>query len=65
VTTIPSVREVVVVYSTRVLAEILRRGPDGRWPEATEKIGREDELRLDSIGFACPMRDVYAQTHPA
>ncbi|HEY7548742.1 MAG TPA: hypothetical protein VH913_04395 [Hyphomicrobiaceae bacterium] len=29
-TTIPSVREVVVVYSTRVLAEILRRGPDGR-----------------------------------
>jgi hypothetical protein len=40
----------------------MRRGPDGRWPEATEKIGREDGLRLDSIGFACPMPDVYAQT---
>jgi Uma2 family endonuclease len=64
-TTIPSVREVVVVHSTRVLAEILRRGPDGRWPEETGKIGREDELRLDSIGFACPMPDVYAQTHLA
>jgi Uma2 family endonuclease len=64
-TSIPSVREIVVVHSTRVLAEILRRGPDGRWPEATEKVGREDELRLDSIGFACPMGGVYAQTHLA
>ena len=64
-TTIPTVHEIVVVHSTRVLAEVLRRGPDGQWPEATEKIGRDGELHLDSIGFACPMPNVYAQTHLA
>jgi Uma2 family endonuclease len=64
-TTIPSVREIVVVHSTRVLAEVLRRGSDGHWPEEPERIGVEDTLRLDSIGFACLMRDVYAQTHLA
>ena len=64
-TTIPSVSEIVVVHSTRVLAEVLRRDADGHWPEEPEQIGREDTLRLDTIGFACPMQDVYAQTHLA
>jgi Uma2 family endonuclease len=63
-TTIPSVREIVVVHSTRVLAEVLRRGADGRWPAET-KIGAEGSLRLDSIGVACPLPQVYAQTHLA
>jgi Uma2 family endonuclease len=64
-TTIPGVREIVVVHSTRVLAEVLRRGPHGRWPDETEKIGCDGALRLDGIGFACPMPAVYAQTHLA
>jgi Uma2 family endonuclease len=64
-TTIPSVHEIAVVHSTRVLAEVLRRGPDGHWPEESERAGSGDTLRLDSIGFACPMPDVYAQTHLA
>jgi Uma2 family endonuclease len=64
-TTIPSVREMVVVHSTRVLAEVLRRGTDGPWPEESEKIGREDALRLESIDFACRLREVYRQTHLA
>ena len=37
-TTIPSVREIVIVHSTRVLAEVLRRGPDGNWLKETEKV---------------------------
>jgi Uma2 family endonuclease len=64
-TTIPSVREIVVVHSTRVLAEVLRRGADGNWPKETEKIRRDDTLRLDCIDFACRMPQVYAQTHLA
>jgi hypothetical protein len=64
-TTIPSVREIAVVHSTRVLAEVLRRGADGHWPEDPEEINRDGTLRLDSIDFACPMRDVYAQTYLA
>jgi Uma2 family endonuclease len=63
--TIPSVREIAVVHSTRVLAEVLRRGADGSWPKEPEKVGRDGSLRLDSIGFACPMPAVYAQTHLA
>jgi Uma2 family endonuclease len=64
-TTIPSVREIAVVHSTRVLVELLRRGDDDNWPAEPEEIGSDGMLRLDSIGFACPLGDVYAQTHLA
>ena len=64
-TTIPSVREIVVVHSMRVLAELLRRDADGRWPVQPEQIGANGTLRLKSIDFACPLRAAYAQTHLA
>src|SRR5262245_7349698 len=64
-TTIPSVREIVVVHSTRVLAEVLRRGADGHWPAEPEEIGADATLRLDSIGVAFSLREAYAQTHLA
>jgi Uma2 family endonuclease len=64
-TTIPSVREIVVVHSTRVFAEVLRRGADGNWPPEPEEIGPDATLRLNTIAFACPLSDVYAQTHLA
>ncbi|HEX6000555.1 MAG TPA: Uma2 family endonuclease [Hyphomicrobiaceae bacterium] len=62
-TTISSVREIVVVHSTAVLAEVLRRGADSGWPTETDKIEADGTLSLQSIGFACPLRDVYKQTH--
>lgn len=58
-TTIPSVREIVVVHSTRVFAELLRRDQDGHWPE---EIVPDGILRFDSIDFSCPLISVYAQT---
>jgi Uma2 family endonuclease len=64
-TTIPSVREIAVVHSTRVLVEMLRRGADGHWPEEPEQIGPDGTLRLESIDFACRLPEVYAQTHLA
>jgi Uma2 family endonuclease len=64
-TTIPSVREIAIVHSTRVLTELLRREPDGNWPEEPEEIGPDGTLRLDSIAFSCPLRAIYAQTHLA
>jgi Uma2 family endonuclease len=64
-TTIPSVREIVIVHSTRVLAEVLRRDTDGHWPEQPEQIGASDTLRLQSIAVAFPLREAYAQTHLA
>jgi Uma2 family endonuclease len=60
--TIPSVREIAIVHSARVLAELLRRGPDGHWPEETEKIGPGGILSLESIGFGCRLSEVYAET---
>jgi Uma2 family endonuclease len=64
-TTIPTVREIVVVHSTRVFAEVLRREADGNWPQEPEEIGSDGTLRLDGIQFACPLSDIYAQTHLA
>jgi hypothetical protein len=48
-----------------VLAEVLRCGADGHWPQAPEQIGADDTLRLESIGAAFPLREAYAQTHLA
>jgi Uma2 family endonuclease len=64
-TTIPSVREIAVVHSTRVLVEMLRRGTDGHWPEGPEEVGPDGTLRLESISFACRLPEVYAQTYLA
>jgi Uma2 family endonuclease len=63
--TIPSLREIAVVHSTRVLAEVLRRRPHGHWPEDPDEIGPGGTLTLESIGLRCPLAEAYAQTHLA
>jgi Uma2 family endonuclease len=62
--TIPSVREIAIVHSTCVRAEVLRRRPHGHWPEETEEIGAAGTLSLASIEFTRPLFEVYADTHP-
>jgi Uma2 family endonuclease len=64
-TTIPSVSEIVVVHSSRVLAEVLRRDADGHWPEQPEQTGASATLRLESIGVSFPLHEAYARTHLA
>jgi Uma2 family endonuclease len=61
-TTIPSVAEIVIFRSSSVTAEVLRRQPDGSWPADAELVTGEGELRLDSIGFATPLRAAYRTT---
>jgi Uma2 family endonuclease len=61
--TIPTVAEIVVLHSTVVAAEILRRGPDGAWPDSPDIVDVEGTLRLDSIGFAAPLREAYRTTN--
>ena len=58
-TTIPTVAEIVVLRSTSVQAEVLRRQPGGSWPEQPEIVRDAVELRLESIGFAEPLRLAY------
>ncbi len=60
--TVPSVAEIVILDSLRIAAEVMRRAPDGVWPDDPELLGAEDMLRLDSIGFAAPLRAAYRGT---
>ena len=60
-TTIPSVREILVIHSTSVGADILRRDAAGAWPEASIRVNGGD-IVLESIDFRFPLADVYART---
>jgi len=60
--TILTVAEIVVLHSTAVAAEVLRRRPDGTWPRQPEIVDGQGMLRLDSIGFTAPLRDAYRTT---
>jgi Uma2 family endonuclease len=59
---IPSVREILVLHSLAIGAELLRRGPAGAWPESAQAIAAEETLVLESIGFAAPLRALYRTT---
>lgn len=58
---IPSVQEILVLQSTRMGGELLRRTAEGSWPEEPEQVVAGD-LVLTSIGFRVPMHDLYART---
>ena len=63
--TIPSVHEILIVHSTQVAAELLRRQPDANWPKEPEDIGPGGVLRLEGIDLTCPLTDLYTRTHLA
>jgi Uma2 family endonuclease len=63
-TTIPSVQEIVVISSVFVRADLLRRLPDGSWPEKPEVI-EDGELLLKRIDFRAPLRAIYRTTRLA
>jgi Uma2 family endonuclease len=60
---IPSVREILIVHSTGVAAELLRKQSDASWPKEPEEVGPGDTLRLESIDLTCSLIDLYAHTH--
>jgi Uma2 family endonuclease len=60
-TSIASVQEIVVIRSTSIGVQRLRRFPDGTWPDVAEAIDC-GELALQSIGFRVPVTALYAGT---
>jgi Uma2 family endonuclease len=64
-TTIPTVREILAVRSTRIEAELLRRRDDGSWPAEPDIIGPAADLSLVSINFAAPLAAFYRTTELA
>jgi Uma2 family endonuclease len=62
--TIPSLREILLLSSTAIRAESLRRGSDGSWP-ASSTVIENDDLVLDSIDFTVPLVAIYRTTRLA
>ena len=63
-TTIPSVKEILVIDSVRIRAELLRRDAQGNWPERALVI-EDGELELESIEFRVPLAAIYRRTRLA
>ena len=59
-TSIPSVREILVLRTDVVGGDLLRRLPDGAWPDRATVV--EGDLVLDSIGFRITLAELYART---
>lgn len=63
-TTIPSIKEILVLNSAKIGAELLRRASDGSWPHGPLSI-ETGELTLESIGFSMPLAAAYRTTRLA
>ena len=61
--TIPTLREILLVRSTAIAAELLRRRADGSWPEQPQFLASEAAVELDGIGFRTPLAAFYDDTH--
>ncbi|MBN8902949.1 MAG: Uma2 family endonuclease [Rhodospirillales bacterium] len=59
---IPSVREILTLRSTRIEAELLRRDADGNWPADPLLLRGEDMLVLESIDLTLPLAAAYRPT---
>ena len=64
-TTLPSVQEILVVHSTRIKAEILRRDAQGHWPPNPTAIEAGAMIELASIDAGFALKEVYVGTHLA
>jgi len=61
--TLPTVQELVVVHSTKVEVELLRKGTDGVWPANPVMIAVGGAIDLRSVDLTFPVSDVYRGTH--
>jgi Uma2 family endonuclease len=59
-TSIPSVREILVLRADRIGAELLRRSPQGEWP--ARPVAVSGEVMLESIGFRTNLTELYLGT---
>jgi Uma2 family endonuclease len=63
-TSIPTVEEILVLRADRIGVELLRRSPQGDWPERPVAIA-EGEMVLESIGFRMDLAELYRGTRLA
>ena len=58
-TTIPGLREILILHTAGIRAELLRREEGGAWPENPLILTPGDTVALESIGFAAPLASFY------
>ncbi|WP_428485997.1 Uma2 family endonuclease [Rhodopila sp.] len=63
-TSIPSLKEILIIRSTAIGAELLRRDASGNWPERPMKI-EAGVLELTSIDFSVDITAIYRGTRLA
>ncbi len=59
-TSIPTVQDILVLRADAIGGDLLRRLPNGMWPDRPAPV--VDELALKSIGFQVALADLYART---
>ena len=57
--TIPSVREILVLHTAELRADLLRRQEDGTWPDNPMPLQQGDALTLASIDYSAPLDAFY------
>ena len=65
-TTIPSVRDILVLHSLTRRAELLARQADGTWPADPRVllVAAYDVVTLASIGLTLPLAEFYRTVEP-
>ena len=61
--TLPTMREVLVVQSTRVEAEVYLRDARGAWPDDPVSADPGGSIRLEPIDLTIPVSEIYEGTH--
>lgn len=60
---IPSLRDILLLRSDRMAAEIISRPPDGDWPDRRLAVAATDQVVLPSLEFAVPLAAFYEDTY--
>jgi Uma2 family endonuclease len=63
-TSIPSVKEIAVVYADEICIDLLRRLPNGEWPATPERV-TAGEVELASLGVSFNVAAAYRTTRLA
>lgn len=60
-----SMQDIVIVRQDRILVQHHARAEDGRWGTPLDLFGRGAVLRIDRLGLALALEDLYAGLFPA
>jgi Uma2 family endonuclease len=61
--TLPSVKEIHLISTLRVAAQVLRRKADGHWPGEPDDIGPDGTLTFEPIDLVLPLKAAYKGTY--